>query len=354
VEESIAVQNEIAREIASALQVEITPDEVGRISGLPTEDLEAYQLYLLGQQRFYARSSENLREAIQFFEAAIQKDSTFAEAWAGLAIAWNVVPWYDPIDSREAFARGREAAQQALELDTTLAEVHTALGGQALFDEWNWEKAAAHFARALEFNPNHAQAYHWISTTHRTLGFLDRAIEELEEGIRHNPLGNNFRYALANYLYDAGRIEEALAAYRKATTLEPPVAWGLLMMTVFLVQQGMAEEALNTIEQWGELIGFPDLDRLSVVIRAFDAPELRQEALEVLEHVKRETGLLERDISVASLNLHGPAEILRITRELIAKRDPGAISLGLPFTKASLLETPGVLAEFEAVGIPLH
>lgn len=354
VEESIAVQSEIAREIANALQVEVTPDEVDRISGLPTEDLEAYQLYLLGLQRFYARSSENLREAIQFFEAALQKDSAFAEAWAGLAITWNVVPWYDPIDSREAFARGREAAQRALELNENLAEVHTALGGQALFDEWNWEKAVAHFSRALELNPNHAQAYHWISTAHRTLGLLDRAIEELEEGIRHNPLGNNFQYALANYLYDAGRIEEALVAYRKAATLEPPVPWGLLMMTVFLVQQDMTEEALRIIEDWGELIGYPDLQRLSVVIEAFEVPELREEALEVLEDVKRETGLLERDVSVASLNFHEPAEILRITRELIAQRYPGTISLGLPFTKAKLLETPGVLTEFEAVGIPLR
>lgn len=351
VESSIEVQSEIASQIARALQVGITPEESFRISAVPTEDLEAYQLYLLGLDRFYARSRENLRQAIRYFEAAIQQDSTFAEAWAGLANAWTVVPWYEPIDSREAYAEARVAAEQALRLNEDLAEVHAALGGIALHDDWDWEKAEAHLTRALDLNPNYAQAYHWLSTTHRTMGLRDQAIRELEEGVRHNPLGNNFHYALANYLYDAGRIEEAKAAYQAAAALEPPVAWGLLMMSVFLVQQGWTDDALRGIQRWGEVIGYPNHDRLHVVVRAFEEPELAGEALSILEDVRQERGLLERDMAVVVMNLQTPEENLRLIRELIARRDIMVLSAGLAYTRAKVLEYPEIKAAIEGIGV---
>jgi TolB-like protein len=354
VEESIEVQSQIAREIASVLQVKIRPDEDIRISAMPTEDLQAYDLFLLGQHRFYARSAENLREAIRYYEAAIRQDSTFAEAWAGLAMAWIVLPWYEPIDAREAYDLGQEAAQRALILDEGLAEVHTALGGQALYDEWDWEKAAAHLSSALELNPNYAQAYHWLSTAHRSMGLRDQAIRELQEGIRHNPLGNNFHFALANYLYDAGRVEEALAAFGRAAALEPPVAWGLLMMSVFMAQQGWIEDATTVIQRWGEVIGYPSPERLPVVLRAFENAELTAEALIVLNDVLGTTGLHDRDVVVLSLNLHSPAETLRIVQDLVAQRDVMAPSLGLAFTRAKILENPEVLAVLRDAGIPVY
>jgi hypothetical protein len=159
---------------------------------------------------------------------------------------------------------------------------------------------------------------------------------------------------LANYLYDAGRVEEALAAFGRAAALEPPVAWGLLMMSVFMAQQGWIEDATTVIQRWGEVIGYPSPERLPVVLRAFENAELTAEALIVLNDVLGTTGLHDRDVVVLSLNLHSPAETLRIVQDLVAQRDVMAPSLGLAFTRAKILENPEVLAVLRDAGIPVY
>ena len=209
-------------------------------------------------------------------------------------------------------------------------------------------------ARAVELNPNCAQAHHWLGLAQYVLGQRDQGIQSVQAGVRLNPLGNNFHYTLANLLYDSGRVEEALAVYRKAETLEPPVGFGLLLMSVFSIQQGWAEEAFRVIQRWGEVVGYPAPERLQVVLRAFEAPELTGEALAVLEDVRHTTGLRAGDLAVLYLNLDAPSEALRIVREAIAQRHVVVSLLGMAFTRANVLGNPEITAALQSVGVPIH
>jgi DNA-binding SARP family transcriptional activator len=349
------IQSDIAKRIVTALQVTLTPEARERIERKPTEDLEAYDYYLLGQHRWDCRSAENLRRAIRFFEAAIERDSTFALAWTGLADAWIAIPLYEPVISREAYARARDAAQRALDLDESLAEGHAALGALAMHEEWDWNRAVPHLERAVELNPSCADAHHWLGLAQRGLGRLDQAIRSMQRGIDLNPLANIYYYSLALPLYEAGRVDEALALFRKAEQLEPPLGWGLQFMSVFLIHQRRPEEAFRIIRKWGELVGYPDPERLHVVLKAVDESELTRKALAVLEDVRATTGLRAGDLSTFYMNLDAPAEVLGVVRETIAQRHPLAVWFGKSvWSRGRLLENAEIVAELQAAEVRIH
>jgi len=174
----------------------------------------------------------------------------------------------------------------------------------------------------------------------------------MQTGVELNPLGNNFRYAWANVLYGVGRAEEALSAYRKARRLEPPVPWGLLLMAQFLMQRGWEEEAFGVVRQWGKVVGYPDPERLPVVLRAVDAKDLTEDALAVLEDVVRTTGLRAVDLVGLYVNLSAPAESMRIVQEAIAERHPGVILLVLAQNRTKVMENPEIMAALQEVGMP--
>ncbi len=351
----IEVQSDIAKRIVTALEVTLTPEARERIERKPTEDLEAYDYYLLGRHRWDRRSAENLRKAIRFFEAAIERDSTFALAWTGLADAWIAIPIYEPVLSREAYARARDAAQRALDLDEGLAEVHAVLGALAMHDEWEWNRAETPLQRAVELNPSSADAHHWLGLARRGLGRLDEAIRSMQRAIDLNPLANTLYYSLALVLYEAGRLENALAVFRKAEQLEPPVGWGLQFMSVFLIHRRRPEEAFRVIRKWGELVDYPDPERLHVVLKAVDGSEYSREALAVLEDVRGTTGLRAGDLSPFYLNLDAPAEALRVVRESIAQRHAFAPWFGKSvWTQGKLLENPEIMAELRAAGVRIY
>jgi DNA-binding SARP family transcriptional activator/Tfp pilus assembly protein PilF len=351
----IEVQSDIAKRIVAALQLTLTPEARDRIERKPTENLEAYDYYLLGRHHFDHRNAENLRRAIRFFEAAIERDATFALAWTGLANAWIAVPFFEPVPSSEAYGRTREAARRALELDEGLAEGHALLGALAIHDEWDWNRAETHLQRAVELNPSCADAHHWLGLAQRGLGQLDRAVQSMQRGIDLNPLAYSLYYSLALPLYEAGRVDEALAVFRKAEQFEPPVGWGLQFMSVFLAHQRRPEEASRIMRKWGEVVGYPDPERLHVVLKAFDDSEFTREALAVLEDVEATTGLRAGDLSGFYMNLDAPAQVLKVVRETIAQRHPYVLWFGKSvWTRGRLLESPEIMAELRAAGVRIY
>ncbi|MFH1765397.1 MAG: tetratricopeptide repeat protein [Gemmatimonadota bacterium] len=354
VEESIEVQSRIAREIASAIRVEISPDEDRRISILPTENLEAYTFFLRGRNQFSNRSAENIREAIRYYEAAIEQDSAFALAWAGIATAWTVLPFYEVMPSREGFVRGWDAAQRAMELDDGLAEVHAVFGALALYHEWDWESAEKHLLRAIELDPNYAEGHFWLGTARCFLGQRDQGIESLETTVRLSPLAGNFQSTLALFLFDAGRVQEALAViYRESRESDPSDLW----WSPLLLQQGLEEEAFRVIRRWGEIVGYSNPERLDLVLSAMQAPELSNEALGVVEDLRRTTGVQARNLSILYLMLDARAEALRSVKVGIAERDVG-IPFFIPWAAAygreRQMQFPEIMAAFEAAGIAVH
>jgi tetratricopeptide (TPR) repeat protein len=175
-----AVEDEIARSIASALQrtlVGVKP---------PTTDLKAHDLYLKGRYFWNKRTSEALRKSVVFFEDAIRHDPGYALAYCGLADALAQRIDYDNARPSEVLPKAKEAALRALELEPGLAEAHAALGNVANFQN-DWTVALAENRKAVELNPNYAMAQKWIGNVLMLTGRLQEARDAFERTLQLDP-----------------------------------------------------------------------------------------------------------------------------------------------------------------------
>jgi hypothetical protein len=152
--------------------------------------------------------------------------------------------------------------------------------------------------------------------------------------------------------YDTGRVDEAVTVLRMVDKSDPPIPANLLYMSLILLQQGLPEEGFRAIQRWGDVIGYPKPERLPLVLRAFEEPELTGEALAVLEDVRRTTGLQAGYLAYLYVNLDAPAEALRIVQEAIAERHPAVPLLSFNPTRAWVLANSEITAALQAAGVP--
>src|SRR5438094_190562 len=155
-----SVESEIAKTIADTLQAKLTGSEKQMIAAQPTNDTAAYELYHKGRSLWGKRSGDNIPKAIAFYEEAIVRDPNYALAYAGLAKAYILLPFYACADRRDASVKAKEAALKALRLDPNLAEAHLALGKVLFFSEIDLAGAMREYKRAIELKSNDAGAQH--------------------------------------------------------------------------------------------------------------------------------------------------------------------------------------------------
>ena len=142
----LALQSQVAREIAREIRINLTPQEKVRLASAPPTDPAAYQLYLKGRSHLETWTDSGIRVAVDYFERAIQKDSSFALAYAGLAET--------AVRSGEKAEKARPWALRALQIDDELSEAHAMMGLVKFRYDWDWEGAESEFRRAVELNPN--------------------------------------------------------------------------------------------------------------------------------------------------------------------------------------------------------
>jgi len=215
-----AVQDEITRAIVAALRVHLSGPARAALAKRSTESPEAHDLYLQGRYFFAQRDSASLRKAQDYFERAIQQDSSYALAWAGLSDAYSHTGVFGYVPPRAVYSRAKAAALRALALDPTLAEAHTSLGFIALFYDWDWPTAGRQFDRALALDPRYPAAHLFHGWYFVATNRLDDAIREVQTAVNLDPFSavNNAR--LASMLYFARRYDEALAQSRRVLELD--------------------------------------------------------------------------------------------------------------------------------------
>jgi eukaryotic-like serine/threonine-protein kinase len=240
----LALQSEVARAVAREIEVTVTPQEGTRLANTRRVDPEAHQLYLWGRHHFGKRTKEGLTNAINYFERAIERDPTYAPAYASLAITyWVSNGGHDILTSK-----ARAAALRALQLDDSLPEAHIALGG-VLMSDWDWAGAGQAYQRAIELNPGHVGAHHGYSRYLTALGRVDEALTEAKRAVELDPLELIPNSNLAYAYYYAGKFDEALEQIRVILELDPNYDWtpGALRGHVFFAK-GMYREAISAYE----------------------------------------------------------------------------------------------------------
>ena len=179
------LEDEMAARSARALALNLRPSDRKR----PTENREAYQAYLRGRFFFDKRSQEYYEKAITEFERAIALDPNYGLAYAGLADVFALQANLGGDDRRnELYEKSRATATKALELDESLAEAHTSLAWIKRTHDWDWAGSEREFKRALELNPNYANAHQWYALLLLTLGRKDEALWQAELARELEPL----------------------------------------------------------------------------------------------------------------------------------------------------------------------
>ena len=214
------VQDEITRAIVAALRVHLSGPASAALAEHATVSPEAHDLYLQGRYFFARRDSASLRKAQDYFERAIQKDSSYALAWAGLSDAYSHIGVFGYVPPRAVYAKAKAAALQALALDSTLAGAHTSLGFIALFYDWDWPTAGRQFDRALALDPRYPDAHLFHGWYFVATNRMDDAIREVQTAVNLEPFSSVNNARLSSMLFLARRYDEALAQSLRVLELD--------------------------------------------------------------------------------------------------------------------------------------
>jgi len=216
-----AVQGDIATKVATALPGGLKREKASTHELEKPRETEAYLQYLQGQALMWNTDEDSLRRSLEFFKKALETDPTFARAYAGMARAYiglgteNFMSWLD------ACNLGRTAAEKAMAIDPGLAEGHGLRAEIAFMADETADVLDREVRRALELNPNLAQAHTILAALAGSLGIAEAYVAENEEAYRLDPLSPASIRTLGNAYFFSGRLEEALAHWRKTMERAP-------------------------------------------------------------------------------------------------------------------------------------
>jgi serine/threonine-protein kinase len=254
-EDIFAVQDDIAAAIVSQLRVRLDSGPTEPIKHRPTDNLDAYALYLKGLHHWNSLTPEGFRLSRECYEGAVEIDPEYALAHAALSMWHQSLTFWADADPAEAFAKSREEALRAIELDDSVALAHNCLAIILCMHDWKWEEAEAEFKRALECDAsspfNHLNyAFHLSS-----LGRHEEAIEEAGVAMRLDPLSTVINAWAASRLLPAGLVSEGLAVLEDVTARDPEAWQAHLWLSEALQYTGSRKRAIAHLERATELAG---------------------------------------------------------------------------------------------------
>jgi serine/threonine-protein kinase len=241
----LIMYNEIAQTIADKTQVNLTYEEMTRLTSASQVNPESYDAYLKGLPHLNRATQEELKIALQYFDLALEIDPNNALAHVGVSGVWGIRYQFNMVQRQEAVPLITTAIEKALEIDNTLADAHAALAASKCFHEWDWEGAEKEFQQALRLNPNLADAHvsysHLLCITGRT----KEALAHSELAIELDPL-NPLNYVFYGMVLTYNRRpDDAMAASRKVREIDPNLRENLAASADRLWREGKYDEALT-------------------------------------------------------------------------------------------------------------
>jgi serine/threonine protein kinase/tetratricopeptide (TPR) repeat protein len=281
----LAIQEQISREISEKLRLQLTGEQMQRAARRPTEDSEAYRLYLQGRYQWNKRTLEGMQQSIDYFQQAIQKDPRYALAYAGQADSYALLADFNVLPAREVLPKLKSAAAKALELDDSLAEAHTSLAWARLHD-WDWAGAEKEFKRAIELNPSYPTAHSWYGEYLMALGRFDEALGELNRAYELNPLSQFINLALGYRFYYAHQYQPAIEQCLKTLAMDSTFVQAHVFLGRAYEQKDTYPEAIAEFRKALEL-SEGDTNELAALGHAFAISNQTSEARNILDQLKK-------------------------------------------------------------------
>ena len=254
-----AIQDQVARAVTDRLQVVFAGGEDTPLVAQGTTVSEAHEAYLRGRYFWNQRTGVSLRSAITEFQRAIDLDSSYAEAYSGLADSYFLVDVYavdlESLDSRTNFEQGLIAARRAVSLAPELGMAHASLG-YGLWNVGERESAERELRRAIALSPGYATAHQWYGISLFTTGRANEAVIRMERAMELDPVSPVISRNAAFAFAAAGRWEEATEKSRKAIELDPNWSPAWLSLSQNLLEVGRYIEGLEAWINYWRLANF--------------------------------------------------------------------------------------------------
>ena len=244
-----AIQDAISQRVADDLTATLTGEERSELAKNYTADPEAYRLYMEGSYQWNKRSAEGIRKGLEAFRKATEKDHGYALAYVGVANAYITLGTYHLAAPKEALPLAREAATQALKIDESLAEAHTAMGKIVSDYYWDWPLAEREFKRAIKLKPNYPILHDWYSAFLAYMGRFDEAVREANLELELDPLSPIAHTRVGITLCLARRYDQAIPVLQKTLSQEPNYAPARLYLGICYSMQGRREEAVAEFQK---------------------------------------------------------------------------------------------------------
>ena len=245
----VSLQTEIARDVSDKLRVKLSGADEQRLAKNPTENSEAYQLYLKGRFYWNKRTGAGFNQAIDYFRQAIEKDPNYALAYAGLADCYVLRPGRQ----NQELSKAKEAAARALALDPTLAEAHASLGMAKTLGDRDWAGARAEFEEAIRLNPKYATAHQWYGILLSIQGKHDEALAEINRAVELDPLSLIINTDKGRILYYAHRYDEAIRQLQDTLKMDADFGMAHNILGWCYAEKGMYDQAVAEMEKSMEL-----------------------------------------------------------------------------------------------------
>jgi serine/threonine-protein kinase len=247
----LGLQSEVAQDIASEIQLRLSPQEAARMTRRKTVNPEAYELYLRGRYEWSKVSPEGVQKGIEYYQKALALDPGDARYSAGLADAYLIqTQVLQSMPQKEGMAKVKEYARRALALDDSSAEAHTSMAVATLFADWNWSEAEHHVQHAIMINPGYSTAHLVYSVILCTAGRINEAIEQDALAASLDPLSLIVNWNASSTLFYARRYDEALAQAKRAAELVPTSTLPRASLGRIYEQMGNYKAELDIMENY--------------------------------------------------------------------------------------------------------
>jgi len=288
IDDLFQIQDEVSLKIADKLKIKLGHREKTMLAQRYTEDIEIHNLYLKGRFHWSKYTKEGFEKGIEFYRQAIEKDPSYAPAYAGISLCYTFLGYYLYIDPKEGADKAESAAMQALSIDERLAEAHLALAWVKMGRDWDWTGTEVEFRRAIELSPGYSTAHLFYGGVLSVLCRHKEAIAEQEKAEELDPLSPLNGTLLGLRYYYHRDYARAIQKFKKTLEMSPHFPPAYWMMTLPLAAAGQFDEAIAAGEKSLQLLGEMDPIFLSVLGIAYAlSPSRKEDALEVIAKLKK-------------------------------------------------------------------
>jgi serine/threonine protein kinase len=281
-----AIQDEISLQIINNLKVKLGKEEKSMLVKRYTEDIEAYNLYLKGLYHLAKLTKEGCEKGLDFFHQVINRDPTYALAYAGISDCHSRNTWYYYRPPKEELPKALAFAEKAIALDNQLSEAHVSLGYTKMLYDRDWDGAGRELRRGIELNPGNALAHNYYSVYFAVLGEHDKSIKEAQKALDLDPTSLWMMINLGMRYYYNCQFDMCLKNIQKAIDLDPNSFLGHYYSAYPLMCMAKYKEAIQAAQKAAELLGEYTPHILAALGLAHALAGERVEAEDILKNLK--------------------------------------------------------------------